>query len=279
METGMPVFSLLTFNTYGVPAPGTSARIRTLSHTLNAEGHSVVCLQEIQAHIYRRLIETTTNFPHHAYEPFIHCPKGGLLTLSRLPVEGHEFELFDKRGLWYTPALADWILHKGMLVTRLTVHDLPVVIINTHLTANYMGNWGRGSLYAEQEYHQLMQLAGLVQAQPPEALVIVAGDFNVPRGSWLYETFLAESRLHDPLRDNLEPTIRPRPGIPARYFMPIDYVLFRSPPLPGCRVESRFRFQEKVTLSNGRRDHLSDHIGIELCVTWDDSFRDARPGI
>jgi endonuclease/exonuclease/phosphatase family metal-dependent hydrolase len=266
----MPAFSLLTFNTYGVPAPGTSARLRTLSHMLNEEAITVICLQEVQTHVYRRLIQTTTNFPHSAYEPFVHCPKGGLLTLSRLPINSCEYVLFNERGLWYTPALADWILHKGMLVSRMAIGDLPVVVINTHLTANYMGNWGKGSLYAEHEYQQLLQLAELVQAQPLDALVIVAGDFNVPRGSWLYESFLSISRLKDPLQDNLEPTIRQRVGIPSRYFMPIDYVLFRSPPLPGCEVRSRFRFQEKVVLSNGRREHLSDHIAIELCLTWDD---------
>lgn len=265
----MPEFSLLTLNTYGVPAPGTSARLRTLSHTLNDEAYSVICLQEVQSHLYRRLIQTTTHYRHSAYEPFWHCPKGGLLTLSRRPIDDSAFTLFSERGLWYTPALADWILHKGMLVTRMAVGDLPVVIINTHLTANYMGNWGHGSLYAEHEHNQLLQLAELVQEQPLEALVIVAGDFNVPRGSWLYESFIAASRLNDPLQDSFEPTIRPRMGLPSRYIAPIDYILFRSPPLRGCEVTSRLRFKDKVTFGNGRRDYLSDHIGVELCLTWD----------
>ena len=41
----MPVFSLLTFNVFGVPAPGTSARLRTLARQVDTEDLTVVCLQ------------------------------------------------------------------------------------------------------------------------------------------------------------------------------------------------------------------------------------------
>lgn len=265
----MPTFSLLTFNVFGVPAPGTSARLRTLARHLDAEDLTVVCLQEVQANPYRKLLmQSTRTYDYAAFEPFIHAPKGGLLTLSRAPLLSSTFTLYRERGLWYTPALADWILHKGLLVTRYRLYGQPIVVINTHLTANYMGNWGRGNAYAEHEHRQLMQLAEVVCAQSLDAIVIVAGDFNVPRGTWLYESFLQQTRLTDPLEGSHEPTLRKRTGIPDRYFGAIDYVLFRSPPLPGCRFESRRRFQEPVELSNGRDDHLSDHIGIEFRMSW-----------
>ena len=270
----MPAFSLLTFNVYGVPAPGTSARLRTLARQVDSEDLTVVCLQEVQANPYRKLLmQATATYDYAAFEPFVHAPKGGLLTLSRAPLLASTFTLYRERGLWYTPAIADWILHKGLLVTRYRLHGQPIVVINTHLTANYMGNWGRGNAYAEHEHRQLMQLAEVVEAQSLDALVIVAGDFNVPRGTWLYESFLRESRLTDPLADSIEPTLRKRTGIPDRYFAAIDYVLFRSPPLPGCRYHSRRRFQEPALLSNGRKDHLSDHIGIEFQMAWEEPGR------
>ena len=268
----MPAFSLLTFNVYGIPAPGTSARLRTLARQVDSEDLTVICLQEVQANPYRKLLmQATMTYRYAAFEPFVHAPKGGLLTLSRAPLLASTFTIYRERGLWYTPALADWILHKGLLITRYRLHGQPVVVINTHLTANYMGNWGRGNAYAEHEHRQLMQLAEVVEAQSLDALVIVAGDFNVPRGTWLYESFLRESRLTDPLADSVEPTLRKRAGFPNRYFAAIDYVLFRSPPLPGCHYHSRSRFQEPMLLSNGRKDHLSDHIGIEFQIAWEEA--------
>lgn len=266
----MPTFSLLTFNVYGVPTGGTSARLRTLARHLNDEPFRVVCLQEVQTHVYRKLLlQSTPPYRHAAYEPFLHAPKGGLLTLSKLPLESSQFVLFRERGLWYTPALADWILHKGALITRMKLDGLPLVVINTHLTANYMGNWGRGNAFAEQEYRQMMQLCEIVNDESPDALVVVAGDFNVPRGSWLYEEFLRESRLIDPLGESMKPTLRPRPNWPSRYFAAIDYTFLRLPSLHNCRLESRTRFEDALMLSNGQKAHLSDHIAVEVCVSWD----------
>jgi endonuclease/exonuclease/phosphatase family metal-dependent hydrolase len=265
----MPSFKLLTLNCYGVPAPGTWSRLRALARLLDESAMSAVCLQEVQANVYRKLFVKSVAGYDSAFEPFIHAPKGGLLTLSAAPIETREFILYQERGLWYTPALTDWILHKGMLITRMTLHGLRVVVINTHLTANYMGNWGRGNAYAEHEHNQLMELARVVRAQPDHALVVVAGDFNVPRGSWLYESFMMQSRLTDPMAGETQPTLRPRRGMPRRYFAPIDYTLFRSPPLHGCQINSHLRFEDPVELGNGRSAHVSDHIGVELNVSWD----------
>ncbi len=74
----------------------------------------------------------------------------------------------------------------------MSLADLPIVVLNTHLSANYSVNWDTGNHYARIEHSQLQQLAGIVRAQPPEALVVAAGDFNIPRGSWLYNDFLRE---------------------------------------------------------------------------------------
>jgi endonuclease/exonuclease/phosphatase family metal-dependent hydrolase len=264
----MSAFSLLTFNCYGVPAPGSAARLSLLAQTLNDENVSAVCLQEVQSNRYRRLLQrSAARYPHHAYEPFIHAPKGGLLTLAQMPIIDSEFVLYTERGLWYTPALTDWILHKGILLTRMNCDDLPVVLINTHLTANYTGEWGRRNPFARHEHNQLQQLAALVNALPPENLVLVCGDFNVPRGSWLYDAFLEASGLCDPLQGNMQPTLRPPRAMPARYAAPIDYSLVRAPALPSLKIASRLRFAEKVSYAGGQQ-YLSDHSAIELILTW-----------
>lgn len=265
----MTQFSLLTLNCYGVPTPGTSRRLSLLANILNEEAFSVVCLQEVQANnLCAQLVRACVRYPVHAFKPFFHAPKGGLLTFSQQPIVESEFVLYDERGLWYTPALADWILHKGVLISRMNLDGLTVVVMNTHLTANYTGRWHETNLYARHEHNQLQQLARLVQMQPPDALVLVCGDFNVPRGSWLYQAFLDNSGLTDPLTGEAAPTLRPRRSMPARYFAPIDYTFMRAPDLPGLQVESRLRFQDAVT-DQGRAVYLSDHIGIELCLEWE----------
>jgi len=265
----MPTFSLLTLNCFGMPTPTTRARLVMLADALNVRDDLVVCLQEVQAHAYRRLLmRACASYPYAAYVPFVHAPKGGLLTLARLPIAAFQFSLYRSRPVPYPPALMDWFLHKGVLATRFEYAGLPVVVLNTHMHANYSGNWDRRNRYARAEAEQLRELAEIVRAQPPEALVVAVGDFNFPRGSWLYTEFLAASGMIDPLTGDTRPTVRALPGVPARYAQPIDFAFVHAPSLPGLRIESQLRFGEPVPFE-GRPRFLSDHVGVELRVEWE----------
>jgi endonuclease/exonuclease/phosphatase family metal-dependent hydrolase len=267
----MPTFSLLTLNCFGVPTPTTRARLLMLADELNARDDQVICLQEVQSHAYRRLLaRACVRYPHAAHIPFVHAPKGGLLTLARLPITEFQFTLYRNRQVPYAPALMDWLLHKGVLATRLEYVGLPIVVLNTHMHANYSGNWDRRNRYTYAEAEQLRQLAEIVREQPPETLVVAAGDFNFPRDSWLYQEFVAESGMTDPLAGDARPTVRALPGIPARYSQPIDFALVRAPALPGLRIASELRFVEQV-LFRSRSRFLSDHVGIDLQVSWDET--------
>src|SRR5436853_4561167 len=139
-EQAMATFSLLTLNCFGVPTPATRRRLLTLARELDDRGTCVVCLQEVQTHAYCRLLmRACTRYPASAYAPFLHAPKGGLLTLARRPITHPQFTLYRERGPWYTPAAADRFLHKGVLATQLRHDGLPIVVLNTHLIANYRG--------------------------------------------------------------------------------------------------------------------------------------------
>lgn len=266
----MATFSLLTINCFGVPAPATRQRLLTLARELDRRAACVVCLQEVQAHAFRRMVTgACARYPENAFEPFSYAPKGGLLTLARRPFVERHFALYRERGLWYTPALADWMLHKGVLSTHTLAGGMRVVVLNTHLSANYRGNWETDNQYVRTERSQLRQLAEIVAAQPRDAIVIAAGDFNIPRGSRLYEEFLAASGMRDPLAGDRRPTYRTLPGVPARYTVAIDYALVRAPPLPGLRIRSDICFGERVPLVGGRQGYLSDHNGVELEIAWD----------
>jgi endonuclease/exonuclease/phosphatase family metal-dependent hydrolase len=265
----MPAFSLVTLNCFGVPTPTTRPRLRALAQQLNHDPHDVVCLQEVQAHGYRTfLTQACTQYPASAYEPFFYAPKGGLLTLARLPITQRDFTLYHTRVIVSPPAVMDWLLHKGVLLTRGSRAQVPIIVLNTHLSANYSANWGPDNRYARVEQDQLQQLAAIVRAQPPEAIIIAAGDLNIPRGSWLAEEFLAASGMIDPLAGDARPTQRMPPGVPARFALPIDFALLRLPPLPRLRVQSEHCFSQQQPIPGARPGYLSDHVGIALRISW-----------
>jgi endonuclease/exonuclease/phosphatase (EEP) superfamily protein YafD len=263
-------FSLLTLNCFGLWLPNTKRRLLSLAKELEQRPYQIVCLQEIQLHQYQRLlIEACPSYPYAQYEPYFHCPKGGLLTLSRIPIISKSFVPYGERGLWYTPMLLDRLFFKGMSITRLVWDHIPMVIINTHLLANFAGDWERHGMYARVEEKQLWQLAETVRSQPADSLIIVVGDFNIPRRSKLYDDFMAHSGLTDLLVGDTRPTLRLPLGTPSQLSLSIDYTLIRMPQAHSFKVNCDLCFSSKYRLNNQRQGYLSDHHGIELRITAD----------
>jgi endonuclease/exonuclease/phosphatase (EEP) superfamily protein YafD len=260
-------FSLLTLNCFGGYLPNTGRRLLALAHELERRDDQVVCLQEIQLYRYLKLLlKACGSYPYQNHEPYVQCPKGGLLTLARDPIKSRQFIPYTERGLWYTPMIMDRLLYKGMLITRLEWANIPVIVINTHVLANYIGDWERRGMYAKIEERQLRQLADTVRTQPADALIVVAGDFNIPRGCRLYRDFLAHSELEDPLAGDTRPTHRPPPGIPSRYALPLDYVLVRRPGNIALKIDCDLCFSGRQWLNGRRPDFFSDHIGIGVRI-------------
>jgi endonuclease/exonuclease/phosphatase (EEP) superfamily protein YafD len=241
--------------------------LAALSNELEQRSYQVVCLQEIQLHKYRNLLVAGCgSYPYAVSESYAHCPKGGLLTLSRIPVTSTSFEPYAERGIWYTPMLLDRLFYKGMSITRLTWNDIPIVIINTHILANFAGDWARRGMYARVEEKQLRQLAEMVRSQPADSLIVVVGDFNVPRGSGLYRDFMAHSGLTDLLAGDTRPTLRIPFGAASRLALPIDYVLVRIPDKHSFHMDCDLCFSDKHWISDRHQGYLSDHYGIELHI-------------
>jgi endonuclease/exonuclease/phosphatase (EEP) superfamily protein YafD len=260
-------FSLMTLNCFGGYLPYTSRRLLALARELECSSSQVVCLQEIQLNRYQRLLaRACMSFPYSFHEPYFHCPKGGLLTLSRIPITDKSFEPYVERGLWYTPMIMDKLLYKGMLIHNLIWAGISMVIINTHVLANYVGDWERHGLYARIEEKQLQQLAKTVRSQPADSIIIVVGDFNIPRGSKLYRDFLGNSGLTDPLAGDTRPTLRIPPGVPSRYSLPIDYAFFRMPSTYSLKIDCDLCFSNKFQINDWHKDYLSDHNGIEIRI-------------
>lgn len=143
----------------------------------------------------------------------------------------------------------------------------PVVVINTHIIANYNGDWERQGVFARMQEKQLHQLADVVAIQPSNALVVVVGDFNIPRGSRLYKNFLQRTGLIDTLAEDLRPTHRPPRGVPIHYSLPIDFVFVRVPQSLSLQIKCDLRFSDKFELSHKFHDYISDHNAIEVSFT------------
>ena len=260
--------SLLTLNCFGTPVPTTRRRLQALCQHLEASTLQIVCLQEVQLLAYQNLLfKACVSYPFQAFEPHLHCPKGGLVTLSRAPLGSGYFETYAEQGHWYLPTAMDRFLRKGMLVSSLQWGDIPVMVINTHILANYTGDWARRGVYTRLQEKQISQLADTVTAQPANALVAVVGDFNVPRGSQLYIDFLKQTGLTDVLAGDLRPTHRPPRGVPAHYSLPIDFVFIRIPENLSLQIAGDLRFSSKLNLTDRHHDYLSDHNAIEVSFT------------
>lgn len=267
-------FSLLTFNCFGGLNWTTPRRLRSLARELEVMAPNVVCLQEVQTTLaLRLLLRASAAYPAHAYLPGLSAPLGALLTLARAPLHSPHFTRYTTQGTWLGPTVMDQLTQKGMLISRTEQGNQPVVVINTHLVANYMGNWRVDSRAARDQQRQLYQLAAIVRAQPAEAIILVAGDFNIPRGSWLYTEFLHYSGLHDPLAGDERPTYRPFPGVPARYALPIDFVFLRTPPRMTVETTTAFCFTEQCIYVGGGQGYLSDHLGVQVTLQWDSCQR------
>src|SRR5207248_3380525 len=102
----MAGLTLLSLNCFGALAPGTHARLRALAQVLDQERPDVACLQEVQLNRYLRFLRRHIHgLPNSAHEPFLHAPKGGLLTLSRHAIESSKFTLFRHRGALHNASL------------------------------------------------------------------------------------------------------------------------------------------------------------------------------
>ncbi|MEI7850033.1 MAG: endonuclease/exonuclease/phosphatase family protein [Chloroflexota bacterium] len=264
-------FSLLSLNTFGLPFYIASRRLGRLARVLKKHPVDMICFQEIQQNHYVPTVmrELREHYPFWTFETKVWAPKGGLLTLSKSMYETSHFIPYSERGKLFSLGFGDWALHKGMLRTQFQVGQHPVVVMNTHVQANYLAKWSPSNNQARIQSKQMEHLAQQVQAEAPEALVIVCGDFNFPRHAYLYEELMSQSGLVDVFADDPRPTYMPFPMAPAGWKTTLDYMLIRQP------ANSQLKFDQDILClehTEGRWNHqrfLSDHCALKLQVTWE----------
>jgi endonuclease/exonuclease/phosphatase family metal-dependent hydrolase len=262
-------FSLLSLNTFGLPFFLGWWRLARLASKLGNSGATIICLQEIQQNAYAPLMARCLNtYPHRAVYPHIFAPKGGLGIYSRLPLARRRFEVYKDRGLRWLVTFSDWALYKGALIADMKFQDLEIVLLNTHLNANYTGVWHRKNPLALTQHRQVQQLTRMVEELPADAFVIVCGDLNFPRDTFLYKELISQNRLSDPLSNDPRPTYRPFPLVPPRWNTSLDYILFRAPHKAEYQVQADIVIVEDTTKKRAFQRFLTDHCALTLQISW-----------
>lgn len=266
----MAEFSLLSLNTFGLPLFLGLGRLLRLTRRLDHYPASVLCFQEIQQNAYVPfLARGLRDYPHLAFEFNLFAPKGGLFTAARLPLRKNHFIAYENRGRLLSPGFADWALNKGVLISALEIESQRIVVMNTHLHANYAGKWYPENSMSRIQRDQVQHLAAMVNEQPDDALVIVCGDFNFPRGTFLYDELLNQCELTDALAHDPRPTYRPFPLMKnEKWSLPIDFVFFRPPRARAIDVRADIVEIQDVTRPFAPQRFLTDHNALTLRVAW-----------
>jgi len=246
---------VLSFNTLYKDEP--RVRLRALAEVLTDSDYDVVCLQELLIPPNFALLRSLTRaaFPYAAHGPRLPIVAGGLLTLSRIPLVGHRYQVLAAPAKWRR----DLVMRKGVLLTRFNAAGEFFTVANTHLSANSAADWSKAAPFTRVQQAELARLAQAVRRIDSGEPVIAVGDFNVPRDSWLFEGFEAASGLRNAFNADAATTYRPVPGW---HGAALDQVLVT----PGLPAKAEVVLQDKVRMADGRERYLSDHYGVAATV-------------
>jgi exonuclease III len=261
--------SVLSLNTFGIPFYLSTWRIRPLASLLNRLGPTVICLQEVQQNAYLpELQRGLKGYSSFAFFRNLFAPKGGLFTASAscCQVVGSEFFPFPNQGKPISLGFSDWWLNKGVLVVSMEVGGRAFVVMNTHLQANYMGDWQPSNSQTQIQLDQVKYLVELVHAQPDDAWVTVCGDFNFPREAPAYAWLAAQSEMIDPLVNDPRSTYQPFPLVPPKWKMTLDYFFYRAPRGGGSEVTAEIVPVVKATGRSSFQRFLTDHQALILHI-------------
>ena len=228
----MAIFSLLSLNTFGVPFYLSIRRIKHLALELNRLAPSVLCLQEIQQNTYLPLLQQgLTSYSNFTFfrNPF--APKGGLFTATAPGCKflNSNFFPYPNQGRPLSIGISDWALNKGVLMVSLEIQERCFIILNTHLQANYLGDWRPSNRQTKIQLDQVTYLIELIHAQSRDAWVIVCGDFNFPRQTPAYQLMISQSGLTDVLARDPRSTYQPFPLVSSKWRTSLDYIYYRMP--------------------------------------------------
>jgi endonuclease/exonuclease/phosphatase family metal-dependent hydrolase len=265
--------SLISFNVFGAPFHAQKVfetlftthvyrRLAYLTHELNASQSDVLALQEVNTYLqYLFLRRRLKKYPYVCYKKFLFGPKGGVVTFSKIPFTRVEYVTFKNRGVYWNKSFIADLIRRGMLVGKLK--DLPISIINTHITHNIDHDYSPKNRFIKIQEAQLAQIAVYLQSIIASSnSVLLSGDFNIPKDSKQFPSFLKAAALTDVFHEYHESTYHPEYVFHATPLGRIDHIFLYQNGRNIKITDKKELFTDTVTLSNKVKTHLSDHIGL-----------------
>ncbi len=270
-----------TLNVWALPfgvARHVPERMMAIAREIERLELDVVGLQEVWTNEARaQLIAETrgAGYVHTWHRPGDARGGSGLMFLSREPLGDVRFEPFWLAGLPQRIHHGDYWGGKGFATARLTTPGGPVLVINTHLQAQYTPD--PVDEYRGIRTAQGIQIAGSVARRPEP--VVALGDFNMREGNPDHAVLLGLSQFTDPAvaLDNPQDTIlapHPYRGAGHSGGERIDYAFCRPGTQTGARPLKIERVFDGTFEVAGEAATFSDHAG--LCLTAEIAPQPAR---
>lgn len=266
--SGPRVLDVLTFNAALLPevAAATRQAERAARMAPHLVGYDVLVLQELFVNAWREALleELADAYPHRGdlvgsdgarMMPW--RQDGGVIILSRWPIERTATHLFGR-----TCSGTDCLADKGVAYVALRVGERLVHVFGTHAQSRY------GADDAAVRAAQFAQFRAFVDAQgiPPDAAVLLAGDFNADAFSDELASMLATLDADWPevvgdVRATWDPGANAFAG--GRRVQWLDYVLVARGHAAPAEATNR-----ALPLRDGDLD-LSDHFAVHGRFVWD----------
>lgn len=240
-----------------------------MGELLNASSVDIICLQEVVT--YSQLLtlkKQLKNYPYVCYKPFISGPKGGLVTFSKKEMSSVKYYTFTKKGSLHNATVYAHFMQTGMLMC--TLSDTPLVIINTHFTANFDHDWQPSNRFYKIADAQMRETANVLDALATENGIVLMGDFNIGKHSMMYKKFVKDANVQDVFSEETSYTYdkeRKMNVFKGKKSDRIDYIFLRSQAKISVEKKEQF-FVDPVKLHNGTNAFLSDHLGLKAVLSF-----------
>lgn len=241
-------------------------RINKIGELLEKEQADVILLQEVHTYLVLNLLKTKLrSYPYLAYKQYVYGPRGGLVIFSKHPFEHLEYTNYKRKGSLLNKSVVAHIIQNGILTIK--IKKQPIYFLNTYITPNMDYNFTKNNRFARYIEYQLRQLAYVIKQFSSQGDVIIGGDFNTDKKSYLYKTFTELSKTTDIFEKDTMPT-KHQEFYPAHIQVErLDYLFHFGKTKPTV-ISSEHLFTKKIPLKNGDFSYLSDHVALKATIKF-----------
>lgn len=240
-------------------------RLNTAGEHLAKESADVILLQEVNTYFALHLLKKKlSDYPFFAYQNYLFGPRGGLVIVSKYPLNNISYSNFKKRGSWLHKSIVGHIIKNGILQAEL--YNEKIVVCSTHLTPNMDYDHSKDNRYAQISEAQLTQLTEITKQFVKEGKhVLIGGDFNIDKNSYLYDLFFKQSHEIDLFKKYDSPTKIQEFYPKGKHVERLDY-LFHVGTTKPKNITTTHLFTKKMKINRTTTTYLSDHIGLKATL-------------